>query len=260
MFNQLSIVCALLRRDYYVLSQRYKEDIINVLIMVAGINIIFGFLGPLIGLKAHYVADSFLGTIISSFSFIGFTRALDDISDRCFMHTIDFRRTLPLSAWYFFGAHIISYVMHYIAISVPLLIVGKLILSSQFSLLFTIHWSYFIFIYLGAMFMMAIFFVCLAFTASFEWFRLNIWQRVLTPLHQFGCLFYAWNKAHSFSPKISYFLLCNPITYCSEGLRTSLMYGQGYLPPLICLMVLSIFIIVGAVMLNTFIKKRLDWV
>lgn len=257
--SELRVAKALLWRDLIVLGHRLKDDIINVSCMILFFNIIFGFFGPLIGFQPSYVAETFLGTIIGTFLFLGFIRTMDDMFDVKYHKFINYRRILPLSTNCLLFVYFLSYVMHFFAVTAPLLLIGKIILNNALDLS-AINWPWFLTLYFLSMFVIALFFFCFVFTVDLDWFRYNIWQRVLTPMHQLGCLFYAWKKAFVFSPKIAYILLLNPLTYCNEGLRAAFLNSQEYIAPLWCFLVLLFFFIVELIFLFFGIRKRLGWV
>ncbi|MEX0940476.1 MAG: hypothetical protein WDZ41_03890 [Candidatus Babeliales bacterium] len=259
MLNNIQVFGMLLWRDLYILKKRFKDDLINAGVMVFFFNLIFGLFGPLIGLTKDLVADTFMGTIVGTFLFIGFSRALDDLSDIKFNHFIDYRRTLPISLPWFFGEYIAIYVIHCMCITIPIFLLGKLILGVRLDFSH-IQWLPFIIMYLFSMITVSLFFICLIFSVSFEWFKFNIWQRILTPLHQFGCLLYSWKRAYLFSPKIAMVLLLNPLTHCNEGLRTAMRGVSEYLSVYVSITFLSIFIGIEIFMLLTVVRKKLDWV
>lgn len=250
----------LIARDMrVVVLRRLPDDLINTGITVFFFNFVFGSLGPMVGIDPKLVASTFLGTVIGSMFFVGFSRAITDLADRKFFYFIDYRRTLPLTNRWFLSAQVTSYALHFLCATLPILVFGKLMLGARLNLA-DARWLAFIGIYSGVMLLIATFFSCLVYAVSFEWFKSNIWQRVLTPTHLLGCLFYPWSKAYAFSPLFASVLLCNPMTYCVEGLRSSLLGGGHFIPAWVCLMVVWFFSCVAIWLLLTILLRRLDWV
>ena len=87
---------------------------------------------------------------------------------------------------------------------------------------------------------------------------MHLWPRRLSPLFSFGANFLIWKKVYAFSPKISYLLLANPTVYLSEGLRSTLLDEQHYLPLYICIGMAIFFITFFIGVLAHGVKKRLD--
>lgn len=249
---------ALLWRDITILKMRLKDDIIDAAINIGFYAFLFGFLGVAMGLQKSLVAITFLGTIISTCNFIGFSRAITDLVDRSFTGFLDYRRILPLSAHWLFFVYLLSYCIHMFCVTMPLLIVGYIALGFRVSM--DIQWQWALLLYPLIIFAIALFFVCIVFSVSFDWFKFNIWDRILTPIQLLGCQFYAWQEAYFFSPRIALFILLNPYTYYNEGLRSAVIGNPLYIASWICLLVV-IGVIGGLwLLLTTRIYKKLDWI
>lgn len=260
-FKQNFLVATqLIARDVRIIvTSRLFDDLISISITMFFFNFVFGSLGPLIGIDKNLVAATFLGTIVGSILFVGFARAIIDLADLEFSKFIDYRRILPISDRWYLGAHVASYVIHCLLTTLPILIIGKLLLGSRLDISHA-NWFLFFLIYFGVMILISAFFSCLVFTVSLEWFKFNIWQRVLTPMHLLGCLFYPWSKAYAFSPLFAQFLLLNPMTYCVEGMRLSLLGGAHFLSAWLCITVILSLVLLAMKILLTNILSRLDWV
>lgn len=254
----LQVMYTLLARDMLVIKRRLKDDLLNVFCTMFFFNGVFSWLMPYLGARKTFSGESFLGTIVGIFIFIGFSRAFDDISDKEYDRLIDYRRTLPISFFSLSLVYILSYCIHMTCVATPALFIGWLVFIRQNIVSFNL--IFFIPLYCLSMFVVATLFICLVFMVSFSWFRFNIWHRVLTPLHQLGCLFYSWNTVYTFNPFMASILLCNPLTYCSEGLRASLLPDGMYVYPLVSIGMLSLYGMIGLLVLNTIIRKRLMWV
>lgn len=250
----------LIARDMRVIIlKRLWDDLINTGITVFFFNFVFGSLGPLVGIDTKLVASTFLGTVIGSILFVGFSRAINDLADREFSYFIDYRRILPIGNRWFLGAQVASYALHCLCATLPILIMGKIMLGARLDLS-AANWFAFIGVYCGVMLLLSAFFSSLVYAVSFEWFKFNIWQRVLSPLHLLGCLFYPWSKAYAFSPLFASALLFNPMTYCVEGLRASILGGGHFISVWICFTVIWFFSSLCIGLLLTILLQRLDWV
>ena len=88
-----------------------------------------------------------------------------------------------------------------------------------------------------------------------DWFRINIWQRLLTPLNLTGCVLFPWSRLYDFSPLLGRIALCNPMTYFCEGLRMSL---HGSDNAYLFMIGIWVWFLISSAILFTYGKRRLE--
>ncbi|MGE0206779.1 MAG: hypothetical protein AB7R69_02910 [Candidatus Babeliales bacterium] len=258
-FNIL-VALQLIRRDLLVIiKNRLFDDLIDTTLVTFLFNFIFGYLSPLMGIDKNLIAATFLGSFTGSIVFICFSRALNDLADLEMNKFIDYRRTLPFSSRWFLTTQVISYALHCLITTLPVLIIGILLLKNRLDFSHA-NWALFSILYINVIMLIASFFSCLVFTSSFAWFKFNVWQRILSPLLLLGCSFFSWKKAYLFSPIFAQSLLINPMTYCIEGLRSGLFGSILFLPVSLCFPVVALVCGILFGTLLTLILKNLDWV
>lgn len=255
--HNLSVIAQILARDFKALKTVINNMIINSAVIVLVLGFIFTRLMPAVGFAKSAGPTIFVGSFVGTFAYIGFIRSLEDTFDIKFQRFIDYKLTFPISTNWLILAYITSYAMQFFFTTIPLLILGPLILGSSIDFS-TVHIPSFLAIYGVTILFYAVLFVCLTFLAPFMWFRFNVWSRLLTPLNFFGCIWYTWHGLYAVSKSLGTLVLLNPYTYMTEGLRTALLQTDASLPLSICIPALLGFTAIGLVLALTLIYKHID--
>lgn len=131
------------------------------------------------------------------------------------------------------------------------------LLHSYFDLA-AISWaSLIIMIYAGAFFcsIFSLWLICIMKDMSKLRF---VWRRCNYPLIMTGGSLIPWSIMASFSPLLGYCVLGNPMLYISEAIRQSLIGSSIYIPYSICLIMISLFCIIGMLSLFYAFKRKID--
>jgi hypothetical protein len=152
---------------------------------------------------------------------------------------------LPIHFGFVVAAQVLGIMMRITVLAIPVLI-GGLCIINQWHLLSISLGAVLIMIVLAALYN-ALFFLCLAYYFSIPVLLGNVWPRFLSPLFAFGCALYPWRTVAAHSPCFSYILLCNPMTYCIEGLRSACLGSGNFLSVTSCVGVLGVVIAVLSV-------------
>ncbi|MEX0671960.1 MAG: hypothetical protein WD068_01245 [Candidatus Babeliales bacterium] len=231
--------------------------IINSAVIVIILGFIFTRLMPAVGFSATVGPTIFVGSFVGTFAYIGFIRSLEETFDLKFQRFIDYKITFPITTSWLIISYVASYAMQLFFTSIPLLILGPLLLGSSIDFS-TVHLPSFLAMYATTIIFYALFFVSITFLTSFMWFRFNIWARLLTPLNFFGCIWYTWHGLYSVSKPLGILVLANPYTYISEGLRTSLLHSETSLPLSICIPIILLFSGIGLFVTVRIVYKAID--
>lgn len=257
-FNaQARVMWALIQRDMFVMYQGLRDDIINSIISVSTIYFASGILSTYLGFTSTIVRDVMIGAICSAFVSRAFSTAVTDSFDMNDTRYIDYKRTLPLSTTALLLAFLGSYVIGLTITTLPLFILAKIYLGS-YMLLANIQWFSFFIIYLASMIFISAFFLGIILCTSFEWFRFNIWQRILIPLNSFGCFLFSWKRLYAFSPLFARAILINPFTFMAEGLRAALFGNEAYISVYYCIPVLCFWALIAVFILVKYVGKRME--
>lgn len=249
----------LLRAKFTNARTTFTNKFINLAIWAICCLFVTGYLMQAFGLQADYGPFQLGGVLASVGLFDLYGNAINFISDIEGDRTIFYYLSLPGSA----ATILLSYVCYYaiicISMSVLLLPIGKLLLGSQFALT-NISWAQLLlFIVLINGVFATTTLLLAAIVPSMDKVE-NIWTRVIFPLWYLGGFQFSWQAVHACLPWFSYVMLCNPMTYMTEGIRAALLGQEGYLNFWLCCAVLIILwacICWGA---YTTLKKRLDFV
>lgn len=250
---------AIFKRDLYVIRSRLRTIMIDSFIVLMVQVITFGYLFPLLGMPIIFIPPLYIGSIVSFIFFLSFGYGLRLVFDLKHNRFFEYHLILPLEKKWLFAAYLAAFVVETTTITLPIIIIGILLLGNHF-ILYTPAWILFAILYLLTMILFNLIFLTLSFRYEFDWFMQNVWPRRLTPLFCFSPIFFTWYSVYSFSPYCAYALLFNPITYVTEGLRAGLLAGSDYyyIPILPAIMVTGISSLLSMWLLSLGIKKRLD--
>jgi len=256
---QLSIFVNLVRADLRAFWGSYRSETEDMLIYIAVVTLVTGYMMPLFGVPLPFVLLSFTGIVGSAVSFRTFDNISGTVSDLCGDRAIDQRLILPVPSWMTLAATVTSFFLRTMCVCVWVLPLGLLLLWGIFPLEHLSLWRYAVMLVLAAFFFSA-FSLVMASMIDAPHQLGRAWIRVLFPLWFFGGLQFTWEKLHGVVPLLAYVDLINPYVYTMEGMRTALTGPSGNLPFWACvlgLVVLSAFaFLVGVARL----KGKLDYV
>lgn len=256
--HRATIFYALLARDIKVLKLRLNNLIIDGLILVSVTVLVFGYLLPLLGMPKTLIAPIFLGNSLSFFlASLGYNFATRMVYDLKFNHFIDYFLILPLPKRWLFAYFITSFIIESSIVTLPLITLGIILLGKSFG---PLNGSFitFLAVYFLVLLFWALFFLGSSFTCSYQWFKNNMWARRIMPLFVLSSAFFTFKTVTTIMPTFSIIMLCNPLTYLVEGLRSALLGGTAYLPLTTCLLGISVAIVIMSVRLYYGIYKHLD--
>jgi ABC-2 type transport system permease protein len=253
-----SIFYALIARDIKTFKKVLPTLFINGIITVSIAVIVWGKLLPLIGMSPSLIAPIFIGhSLLSLCASVGYSHALRMVYDLKNDRFIDYLMTLPLSHTWLFFYFVASASLETFVVTLPLISVGIIFLGNSFCPV-NGSFSAFCCFYITTLIFWSLFFMSAVYSHSYNWFRNNIWARRIMPLFACSSAFYPWADVERVSPIISRLMLINPITYVSEGLRSSLLGGHNYIPWQQCLIALLFFCILLCYRIKLNMYKHLD--
>lgn len=260
MKNNFRIFCALLWRDLKIMRQTMLGDLMDGAITMAISVITFGKLLPLIGMPIKLIAPLYIGSsLLFNIFGRGYALAMQIVYKIPYegFGVIGYHMTLPICKWWVFAEYTVFFVIETAILTLPTLVLGTLILNTIIPIPMY-SWSLFIGIYLLSLIAWGLFFISCAFVYTFEWFKHNVWTRRLDLLMVFSSAFFPWEMVYNFSPRLSYFFLCNPVTYMVEGMRKALLGTDTFPPFHLVIAVLIASIILCAIRLRHGVIKTLD--
>ncbi len=257
MSNNVQVFFALLRRDLKVLFRILPEQLINQLFFVVTSFITFGKLLPATGLNGALIAPVIISSLIWMLPQLAVFKSYDTRFDLAFTRKIDFEVLLPLPSTWLVLRYILDYFLSILFAVIPTVIFARILLGgiidfSQVDLLA------FILITLISILFFSVFLIFIVFTLTFEGFNIHLWPRILIPIMFFSTSFFTWEGVEKMLPKLSKLMLLNPLTYCIEGIRISLLGTKHSLHYGYCVSALLLMSLVFFFLLKKNFKKRLD--
>jgi ABC-2 type transport system permease protein len=255
--NNFKVYCVLIHRNLHILRKKLFDALFNGTILLFMQVLVFGYLFPLMGMPADYSAPLFIGTVVQMINNLFYNFGLVLVFDLNRNRFINYRISLPLPKSWLFASYITNNVIEGAVTTLPLMTLGIILLGPRFSIANT-NWAGFIGMYLLALIFFSTAYLLTSFTIPFKKFMDNFWPLIGSPLMCSGSTFFTWKKLYAFAPSLATFLLLNPITYITEGLRSALLGGPDYIPLWICASVITSLILGMFVALSLSLNKRLD--
>lgn len=226
----------LLKRDVKNTFSNFKHTIIDSFILAFFISLLYGLFFPALGMSTTLSVPLFLGSIVNLLTSVSYSKCVSIKSDIEFKRVIDYHLTLPISKYWLLFEYIIAFTIDLIISSLPGLLLGLAALNYLSD--FKINFMMLILIFIVSSLFYSIMFLIIAFGLSWNWFINNTWERLLAPMSHFGAIFFVWNRLNNVSPILAKIALFSPITYITEGLRSTLVTHEIYISTIYCLTVL----------------------
>jgi hypothetical protein len=233
MRESVRIMMLLLERELFVMLKSWRATLFSAAMFSVLLACAARFFLPLMGMSEVFVIPLFLGSFIVSCLSIGYSCCLEIAYDLRAPQLIRYYSMLPAHFGFIIAAQVLAIMMRIIVLAIPVLM-GGLCIINQWHMLNISGGAVLAIISFAALFN-ALFFLILAYSCTIQILLGNVWPRFLSPLFAFGCALYPWRTVASHSPIFSLFLLCNPMTYCVEGLRSACLGGEHFISVPHCL-------------------------
>jgi ABC-2 type transport system permease protein len=221
--------------------------------------LVAGYLMQSFGMSDKFGVFQFAGIMASGGIFELYGNAATMVADFEHDQTIAYYLTLPTHTITVLCSHVLYNTIVGSVMALFLLPLAKIILWNQLNL-FNIAWLKFIF------FLALLNLVCAtasllvaALVPSMDKFDM-LWTRIIFPLWFLGGFQFSWYSINLMAPKLSYFMLLNPVMYMTEGMRAAVLGQEGSINFWINCLVLLIMLVSVAFWAFKALKKRLDFV
>lgn len=247
------VISLLVRRELTVLAQSWQVIAGSTIVFSSMMALSAGYFMPQMGMDSSFAIPLFLGSFVTTCLSLGYTCAIDIGYDLQSPRLALYYYALPVPLWVVMVGVIFSLMLRMMVVSIPVLLLG-LTLIGQWHV-FVVSWPAALsMVFLCALFN-ALLFLNLAYGCSLASLMGNVWPRFISPLFAFGCVFYTWKPIAEKAWYFSRVMLCSPMTYCCEGLRSALLGGTAYISSTVCMGVLGI-INIGLMVILRFILVR----
>lgn len=255
----LRVFWQLLRHELILFKRQSGNHTINALVWPIQASVIFGYIFPLMGMGIGYGAFVIIANVVFKCLYEAYLHASASVADLNSYRSLEFEFTLPIPAWAILLKNLTYFTIRCTALTVPSLIISKLILYDRFSL---VNWH-------PGQTVIAFLMTCIFFGFFSTWLTghvknqmefENIWVRVFDPMVNLGCYFFTWYTMHQFASWLAYICLLNPAALASEALRSSILGAADTLPFWPCIFGLTLQSAIMGILAYRAIKKRLDFV
>ena len=254
-----SIFFQFIRKDLTGFRRIYFGKFFDTCFLFFTNVIVFGYFMPQLGVESTYGSFILVGAIASFGLFDIIAQVGELIFDIEGDRTINFSLSMPVPSWVVFIQLAVKWALNTFLLCVPLFIVGKLLLWDQFELSH-IHWGKLLLIYPTTCLFFGVFSLWLTSIIKKLKSLSSLFLRFINPLFMFGGYLFTWQASFELNSLIGYLILCNPMIYVMEGMRSATLGPEGYLPFWNCFFALWAFNIgLGWIGISK-LRKRLDCV
>lgn len=237
------VFCKFVATHLCIARKGLWDQVINLYIWTCITLVIMGYVMQKFGLMSGYGAFQFASIVSVVGLFEVYNGATKNIMDIDGDRNISYYLTLPARPAVVLLSMACSYALISTLLTALLLPFGALILYDKFDIA-QVSWFKLSIIAILANSFFAIFTVAMIGHVGTMSKMRNIWMRFIWPLWFLGCYQFSWKAIYALSAPCAYLLLCNPITFATEGVRGALLGESSFLPWGMCCGALSVYIII----------------
>ena len=253
------IFCKLVGTHLLIARKGIVDQVINLYIWAGITLVVMGYIMQSFGLMQGYGLFQLASIMAVVGLFEVYATATKVIMDIEGDRSISYYLTLPARPSVVLLSMVSSYAVICLMLTFVLLPFGKMIFFHDFNLA-TISWLRFVIMAILANVFFAIFTMVMVGKVGTISKMRNIWMRFMVPLWWLGCYQFSWKAMYGLSMPLGYLLLCNPVTFITEGMRASLLGQSGFLPWELCCAALCCYIMIFWFYAYYKMKRLLDFV
>jgi len=247
-------------RDLLVIRKKFFDELINCVTWPISFAITFGYVLPSIGQDSKYGSFLMIGVVASTFFYLSMTLGNTLVDDFCSLRFFEHQLLVPVASYkMILWQRVFMFTIHGTLLSLPVIPIGKAVLLDKLDL------SH---ICIGKLLLIApltgvlfgFFALWLASWVTSGAAFSSMWRRVYTPLQLFGCYWFSFAMFTKAFPVLGYASLLVPLTYATEGVRSSVLGPDGFINFWISLSALTVYTIVFGWYAMQMLKRRLDMI
>lgn len=260
MLNQdiLKTFCAILYKDIQIYNRRWLSRAVDALVWVSCVLLVAHHIMPLFGIENRQYGTF---TLMGHLAVWGLLEMLTSIAlflaDLQGDHTISYYLSLPISSSMLFIEQACASAYKSIASSILILPIGKIILGNDLNLS-AINWPYFIIAFVILNLFYGFFTLLVASYIPDVATLTMVRSRIMFPLWFLGGCQFSWKMLYQVNPIAAYINLCNPIVYIMDGIRSTALPQDQFLPFGLCMAMLILFSALFGYLGIRKLKSRLD--
>lgn len=237
--SELSVLKALVCYRLFSAKSTFVDELINMIIWVSGTILVMGYLMQSFGLAADFGVFQFGGILAVAGIFELWPMCANLLVDIEGDNVFGYHASLACSLHAVFLSYIFAQTIYGGALSLLILPLGKILLWNQFSIT-NISWLPLLGVIVAANLLFAVLAMWTASVVGSMEKIGNVWMRVIWPMWFFGGFQFSYESTKGVWPMFSYFMLINPVTYATEGVRSALI-GGNFLNACLCIGALLLF-------------------
>ncbi len=258
--NSYGNVCKnLIISDLLIFQQTFLDKFIDISIWIILTIFVTGYIMPYFGLVDSFGVFQLGGVIAAVGLFEVYVSAVDLVADLQADRMIDYTLTLPIPSWLAIVSKAGYYFFVYLALTIAVLPLGKILLYSQLDLTQINYLKL-----LLAIIFQSAFYACFVIWAASvidDLARLgSVWSRFIFPMWFMGGFQFSWTSLYHVTPIIAWIDLINPMIYITESTRVAISGPAEYLNFWVCLGAITCFSAAFLFVGICNLQKRLDFV
>lgn len=240
LFGEYGVVASLmLQRELRIIASKWKTIAGSALVYASMIGLSAGYFMPQMGMPITQSLPLFIGSFVITCLSIGYSFAIEAAYDLRSPKVAFYYYALPVSFGTMLASLVSVLMLRMLIVVLPVFFLGFTIVGQWH--LFSISWFGAVAMVLLGVQFFALLLLTLAHSCSLESLLGNIWPRFFSPLIAFGCAMYPLQVAIEKAWWLSRIMLLNPLTYCSDGLRSALLGGSHYVSFSFCIAMLLVY-------------------
>jgi ABC-type multidrug transport system permease subunit len=249
---------ALLRKDIAIYNKRWWSRSADALVWAGSSLMVSHYMMPLFGITdSQYGTFTLIGNLAIWGLFEMLTSTAMFLGDLQGDRSIGYYMSLPLPSYMIFVEQALASAYRSIASSILILPLGKLILGKDL-ILSAINWPCLLIAFILINIFYGFFTILVASYVSDLSALTMVRSRIMFPLWFLGGFQFPWKMLYDVSPNMAYLSLGNPIIYIMDGIRSTVLPPERYLPFWNCMGMIIFFSIICGYFGIKKLKQRLD--
>ncbi len=255
-----AVVWQLIKIDLIAYSStRYLHELIDSFFWASTTLVVSANLLTSFGMKPGFGIFVAAGIPATRCLFQIYGRATTIVVDLMSNKTITYDLILPIPTWLALTRIILSSFIRSLCISLPALPFALIFTWQDFNpAIFSLP-KFLLILVLCALFCSAFGLLIASYVTTTEEIS-SLWNRIVSPMWMLGGFQFSWITMSKQMPWLGHLTLLNPFLYAVEGMRTSILGQEGYLPYWICIIALILSTLASGYCGIRKMSKRLDCV
>ena len=255
--TSLQVFGWLLWSDVRLIWKDFFDNLLDAMAWPTCIILINGYVMPALGLPANYGAFTSVSMVVVMGAYNAWAGSMAIAADLAGPKTITYDLTLPLPYWMVWIKNGLYLAIRTAAFNATPIIIGKLLLGSQFDLSnFSV--IKFLLIHVCACLFFGMFALWSTVITNTAEGHSRLELRLIGPMFFLNGWAASWATLYAVSPALGIAVRCLPWIYAYEGCRAAVLGQTGYLNFWLCVVMINLFTVITIWWSVRLFKKRMD--